>query len=120
MMAMEQYIPGGDSTHIVELTFQMGLAKAKVVARMGGNSSGGDILSCYTDLFSGLSVRPCDGENDKYCTFEEEEYEQDSYEEVEYIRFYTGPYYEEHDLDTAEGYLIGVQIIGHEKDDDDE
>lgn len=120
MMALEQYIPGGDGTHIVELTFQMDKAVAKVVARMGGNSRGGGIISCYTDLDCGLSVRPCDGENDKYCTFEDEEYEQDSYEEVEYIRFYNGPHYEEHDLDMAQDYLVGVRIIGLEDDDDDE
>lgn len=113
MMAIAQYIPD-EGTHIVKLTFRMDIATSVVVARMGGNSRGGDILSCYTDLFSGLSVRPCDGENEKYCTFEEEDIEKDSYEEVEYLRFYIGDHYEEHDLDMAEDYLVAVEIIGFE------
>lgn len=107
-------IEADSGKHTVLLKFLCGEHRAEVISELGGNCYGGDILGNFTDLSIGLVVCIERGKNAEHCI--PYEGEEGKYVEVEYIRL-THPTKSpiELDLEEAQSYLVGIEIIGYEE-----
>ncbi len=99
-----------DDSHTVLLKFQYGEHRAEVTARMGGNCYGGSILSSFVDLENGLTACLEDGKNKEHCLPYDGEDGKNL--DIEYIIFtHSSRESVELDLEDAQKYLIGIEII---------
>jgi hypothetical protein len=115
---MEYYNPketmSFDQSHTVRLRFQFQESFAEVITTMAGNVMGGDILSSFTDLDTGITAPSDNPTNQKHCLFDEED--ENNYKEVTDLTFRhaTDPNETyQFELEDAAKYLVSIEIINY-------
>ncbi|MFD2658520.1 hypothetical protein [Gracilibacillus thailandensis] len=101
-----------DQEHTLLYTFQFETAFAEIITTMGGNVSGGSVMT--TEFDTGLTV-PADHDlTKKHVKFYNDEDKDKSYREVgEIIFYYPNGETINFDLEECSDFLIGIQIIDY-------